>query len=301
MNKLIPALLLVSSLCASAQQAAELLDRRIAFQKERYEEAQKQLVAVDARIEKSIASLLADVAKLTDSKESGTRIAGVKKDVIDGLRQSLEFYKRERDTRIGIVIGVAQTQTTPDLSNDVKAIEARMDKRVEQIVDLSTTFAQQKGYQQYERYSDGDGGTVQRESEAYRHNEREVAKGSQQQRHVIEALRKSIDDLQRRNGVLKTQLAAVTTAQDKGFLQGEIDRNEELMNQRREQVREVIEGDAVATKELSRQAAFQTDQLVDDQMDALRRQFQELKRAISERDLARSRLRQLQIQREQLR
>lgn len=301
MNRLIPALFLASTLFASAQQAAEVLDRRIAVQQQRYDEAQKQLVAVDTRIEKGISSLLADVAKLTDSKESGTRIAGVKKDVIDGLRQSLEFYKRERDTRIGVIVGVAQTQTTPDLSNDVKAIEARMDKRIEQVIDLSATFAQQKGYQQYERYSDGDGGIVQRESEAYRHNEREVAKGSQEQRHIVEALRKSIDDLQRRNGVLKTQLAAVATTQDKGFLQGEIDRNEELMNHRREQVREVIEGGGGGMQELSRQSAFQIDQLVDDQMAELRRQFQELKRAASERDLARSRLRQLQIQREQLR
>lgn len=316
MNKLIPVLLASTVLCAVAQtavpqppaeqpasaaEAAAVLDRRIALQQQRYDEAQQQLTAVDAKIEKGIATLLKDVSSLTDSKESGTRIAGVKKDVIEGLRKTLEFYKRERDVRIGDVVSFAQTQTTPDLSNDVKAIEARMDKRVEQIIDLSATFAQQKGYQQYERYSDGDGGVVQRESEAYRHNEREVSVASQQQRQIVDALRKSIDDLERRNGVLKTQLAAVATAQDKAFLQGEIHRNDELKDQRREQIREVLEGGQAGSRALSRQAAFQIDQLVDDQMAELRRQFNELKRLAYERDLARSRLRSLQIQREQLR
>ena len=95
------ALLACSSMVAAAQTAAKPPSQaqwEAAFRARELRAAKlrDEVNAVDARIEGRIDALLEALRAISDSKDSRTKVARMKRDTIDQLQKTIEYYQRKR-------------------------------------------------------------------------------------------------------------------------------------------------------------------------------------------------------------
>ena len=276
------------------EESARLAGRRVAMQEERIAKFSGQIVALDQSIEGRLAQLIQQIKAVEDSPESKARVAQIKQDAIAGLKKSIEFYARERDRRLQDELRAYSALPKEQLAQDVRALNARVEKRVDQIVEIAASLQEQEGYQRYETHWDGYN-VRQEETDAYRHNQRAASRTGQEKEHLIADLQKSIETLKRRNEQLTAALGYEKTDSEKAFLREQIAQNRELIERRREQIQEIFSA-AGQGRALGSKAAFQLEQMLDDIAQDLRRDFKELVRLAHERDNARIKLRNLQAQ-----
>ena len=77
-------------------QSVENLKQHIAQREERFEMLKKDLLAMDARVEKQIDDIVKNLASLKDSQDSKTKVANIKDDVIEALVRTTSLYRQKR-------------------------------------------------------------------------------------------------------------------------------------------------------------------------------------------------------------
>ena len=129
------ALLACSSMVAAAQTAAKPPSQaqwEAAFRARELRAAKlrDEVNAVDARIEGRIDALLEALRAISDSKDSRTKVARMKRDTIDQLQKTIEYYQRKRAAMLAEL-----RRPTWNLSEEQKrAVIARFDERIEKRV-----------------------------------------------------------------------------------------------------------------------------------------------------------------------
>jgi hypothetical protein len=181
------------------------MEAHIAQREERLAELGKDIVTLDARIEKRVAELVKMLADMRDSQDSKTKISNIKQDAIDGLRRGIELYSAKRRE-------MAERIRTGDQTamGDLDKFDERIVKRVDQIVELGKSFPAHKDVDKYE----SDGGTYwngyyhenSRVSDDWKQNRRDNMKTSQTRDEVIKAIREGLERLDQRQRSLKDLL-----------------------------------------------------------------------------------------------
>ena len=126
------ALLACSSMAAAAQTAAKPPSQaqwEAAFRARELRAAKlrDEVNAVDARIEGRIDALLEALRAISDSKDSRTKVARMKRDTINRLQKTIEYYQRKRAAMLEEL-----RRPTWNLSEEQKrAVIARFDERIE--------------------------------------------------------------------------------------------------------------------------------------------------------------------------
>ncbi len=251
---------------------AEIHEREI-----RASELTQDIIQLDERIEGRIDRILKQLHSMKDSKESGTRVVRMKKDAIEGLMETIEYYdvkRRElnleafkRDPRI----------ERENLFEDIAIYDQRIEKRVNQILELANTFTEHKNLPKYTYSRSGRwGGRTRKVSDAYRDNRSQTVHTEQTRKELIDALKKSIDGLDRRNRDIKMVLQNDITDQYRELLQQEYDQNEALMIQREEQVHWMMGQPSGGGKATSTKSAMTTGNLIDELVDDIQSDFDEM-------------------------
>jgi len=172
-------------------------------------------VAADIRTrgeatDKKIGRIVDMLAGMKDSQSSKRRISDLKGEAIAGLKKMLEVYKRERNG-IATKLRGDKSQPVEALLKDMENIDKLGEKRAAQIVELVKSMPGGEDISKYETDSTADyNGVVyenSRISEEWRQNRRDRVESEKQRRDAQDALKKSIEDLERRQATLKTQLA----------------------------------------------------------------------------------------------
>jgi hypothetical protein len=288
---------------AQNERALALTERRAAMLEADLQKLRDQMLRLDESIERRVQELLTELEGIKDSKESKTRIANLKEDVMLTLKNSLDVYRRERDKRIAALNAAYAPVADKDLQTDVDKLKERGEQRVEQIVQLAKTLTKDEGFEKYDYYNDENllGDTVQRrKNEDWKQNRRESSKTAQDQGKILDALQKNIAELQQQGQRLETSRASAATDEERALLDEQIQANQDTLARRRNQMRELIQAEGGGGRELGRQEAFQLEQLVRDMVESLKKDFRELYRLATERDNARARLRNVQVQAEQI-
>jgi hypothetical protein len=201
------------------------LEAHIAQREERLGDLSKDIITLDARIEKRVAELVKMLAELRDSKDSRSKVSQMKKDAIEGLQRGIEMREKVRtgdETALG----------------DLGKFDERITTRVEQIVELTKSFPTHKDVEKYESdgssYWNGYYYENTRISEDWRQNRRDNIRTGQQRDDTVEAIRGAIERLDQRRRSLKDLLAnrTLTETARKLYVQelGQIDAYTDKLN-----------------------------------------------------------------------
>lgn len=216
---LLTCLLFAGFAAAQEAQTIDLEERRqsVVTLKEHLKMREERLAEVAAEIrergeatDKKIGRIVDMLTSLKDSQSSKRRVSDIKGEAIAGLQKMLAVYKRERRA---IVEKVRSDDSAPvvALMKDMDNIDKLGEKRVAQIVELVKSMPGGEDVSKYEQDGSYEYNGVAYEnsriSEEWRQNRRDKVESEKQRREAQEALKKAIDDLERRRDSLKAQLS----------------------------------------------------------------------------------------------
>jgi hypothetical protein len=192
------------------RQSVATLKQHLAMREERLAEVAAEIRERGEATDKKIGRIVDMLTSLKDSQSSKRRVSDIKGEAIAGLKKMLEVYKRERN---GIVQKLRGDDSLPvaALMKDMENIDKLAEKRVGQIVELVKSMPGGEDVQKYEQDSSYEYNGVYYEnsriSEEWRQNRRDKVESEKTRREAQDALKKAIDDLERRRDSLKAQLS----------------------------------------------------------------------------------------------
>ena len=287
--------------------AVAALDRQIAARQVRVTALVNQIVELDGAIETAINDAQEMLKRVTDSKESNTAVARLKRAVMEKLEKAALYYDQKRATVSETLRTSKNKFEREDLFKDRSAFDDRINKRIEGIVDLALSMDSHKEYEQYLQDSNGwDGygwrggvnGVNIRRNPDYDQNKKATRQTDAATKEIIDGLSKSLArlDVQERN--LKNKLAAAKGEAAKQEVQAEIDRVKVLKQQRYEQMEEVGSSRAETATPIGRKEAQRLEDLINEIAANARRDFQSLFARYNELKSERTALARLELRRE---
>jgi hypothetical protein len=267
-------------------------------------EMQGELVDLDKNFERRVSDLIALLSETSDSTASGTRVIRTKEDVLDGLKNSIQFYVREREKRQAELQKPYRKLSAEELQEDISSMNEKIDGRVDQIIQLTSSLTGHKGFKKYETYRyNGRGGRKGNRnnnykegrviSDEYKQNERVSGKTANRKEELVDGLQKSIAHLEKEGAELRERLSRAESKADWDATEALLKESEERLAERHEQVRKTMYDDAPDSKALGSDAAHALNRKVNESMEALRTDFLEMVRLKNRIDVERSRVRWL--------
>ena len=261
---------------AERKQSIINIERHIKQRQERVAEIGEDIIRLDKRVEKRIDMVVDMLAKSKDSKSSRVTVAMTKQKAIDGLKRTIEHYDtKRRELREEL----RKTETLPreEMQADIEKFNARVEKRVEQILTLTKSFTENKDLEKYENHTRSTWGwswNERRISEDWRQNNRDSRRTKLTNKNVIEALEKSIQSLESRNAWLKRMIEHPQTSEEaKVGHEIEMSQNADVLYVRQSQLDQMKVGPNTPTKAVSRDSAHELANLLDDTAKDIRDDF----------------------------
>lgn len=274
---------------AQREQYAEVLAAEAAKAQERVQACTQQMMALDKDIEARIDRIVKLLASIKDSTDSRGRVRVSKDKAIEGLKKSIAYYARERDKRNQAMIAPGMASASEDLSKDVGALNARIDKRVDQITALAASMSQHEEFNRYERYRDSEFDGA--ETKEFRRNASDVSASAKTKAELIEDLKAGIDKQTREIAALRETLRTTTDAGRRGLIQEQIETKEEIIADRREDAQKLLATSGTQAKPVSSKGAFEIDKLLAEMTRDLQSDFRRVQMLVSERTDAQTRAR----------
>lgn len=244
------------------------LENHIAEREERLGELREDIRTLDTRVEKRVDRLVDVLVKSKDSNSSKVSVVRTKEKAIEGLRNTIKYYDQKRRS-IRQALG-QKSAISDDLAEDVKKIDARIEKRVDQIMELTKSFTPSKDVKKYDESSNSWGWgwswTERRISDDWRQNRRDGSHTRLQNKHMKEALEKSLQYVESQAVWIKGQLEQKKiTPEMKALYEEELARNESLINIRQAQIDELVTPSSTPNPSaVSRDRAHDLANLLDD-------------------------------------
>lgn len=275
---------------ADYEQAIKVTEEVIAGQKDRVQTVTDKLKATDELIERRVERVVNQVCSVTDSSDSGTRVMQAKEDVLEGLKKMLDYYVRERDQRFAALYRRDTRISKEELLNDINRLNARIEKRVDQILAITRSLPGEVGGRKSEVTGTWDGMASRVDPEASR--ARMAANRAALIRDKVEkGLEASIRKLENTNRTIQSNLQTFSYS-DAGKKIGDefIKQNLDLAEKRRYELGRVTNDRRVPGNRLGSKAAQAlADQVQQERIDA-RTDITEWLRLKSARDVERERL-----------
>lgn len=255
------------------------LEAHITQREERMQETVDDILDLDERVEDGIDDLVDVLANSADSEESRTRVANVKEEAIAGLKKMIEFYRQKRGTVREELRTGSTNIPAGTLENDVNIFDERIEKRVKQIVALTASFTQNEEVEKYEvtdSYAGWWGTTWNNEeiSESWKQNRRDVHKTDVNRKEVMEALSKSLQDLDQRQKYLEEKLKGDTiTDTERALYESDVRRITETIRSRQDEMIRLNSADRPDTRKIGRDEAYDLGRMLEDTRSDLRSDF----------------------------
>ena len=277
--------------------SVESLKLHIEQREARFLSLKEELLALDARWEKQVDSIVKSLAGLKDSNDSKTRVSNVKGDVMKALVRTIWVYRQKRTE---VIERMRKDPTVPadKLEGDLKAFDTKINTRVEQVMELARSFPGHEDFKKYE----SDGGSYYngwyeedtRVSEDWKQNRRDVNSSTKARRELLEALDKALDTNQSRRASIADALANRKMSDAEHSLQQkELGRADATIDNLKTQRRELALPGGGAAREIGSEEAHDAEQMLDDARADLSRDFSEIMRKYGELDQERTRLVQM--------
>jgi len=252
---------------------AEQLKSWIAVRQQRVDLLRDEIKQTDAHIESSLDTIIETLTSITDSKDSRTKVARMKEDTMKRLLRTIEYYDQKR-AAFRQELRNPQTVAAEEEKRKVIAVfDARIEKRTQQILALNKSMPAHRDYERYKATGGGWYGTDYRRNEDFEQNERMTSHSNTQRDAIVKQLDASIARLDRLGRELRSQLAATTDPVQRKERTAEIEKNDALIAQRRQEKLEVLKPSDKAQRGVALKEAMDLDKALKKTIDELRRDF----------------------------
>jgi len=284
---------------AARVQSVTNLKQHLAQREARFDLLKQDLLALDARVEKQIDDIVKNLASLKDSNDSRTKVANIKGDVIDALVRTIWIYRQKR---VDVFEVMRKDSNVPkeELEKTLKTFDARIGKRVAQVMELAKSFP---GHQDLDKYESGGGsyynGYYQEDTritEDWKQNRRDNTAGRVERREVLQELDKALAKNQSRQASLTDALANRNLSdKERSLLQEELGRIDATLDNLKTQRRQLVLPGGGATRAIGADEAHDAEQMLDDARRDLARDFSDIMRKYSDLSTERTRIYDLKL------
>ena len=258
-----------------------ILEEHLKDREERLAEIAADIIRLNDRLEGKVDKIVKKLAGIKDSQKSGYRVSQIKMDAIDGLKRSIEKYQTRR---IALIREVREQRTgipKEVLEGDAAKFDKRIEKRVDQILELSKSFTQDGDVEKYRKVAGGGysyngwDDELYEISDEWRQNRRDRTMDGKQRKEIMDALKKAIERHESLIASLKDNLANRKMSKtDRDLMSSELKRHEQILAVRENQHHEMFEIDSPNTSQVSRDAAQDLEEALADASGDLRRDFE---------------------------
>ena len=280
---------------AEEKNSAEAKKPKLIVQKEaKIQEMTDEILALDAQIEEEVDQIVQYLASVKDSAGSHTKVAVIKEKAILGLVDSVDDYKQERGKRMNEL-----SKRYPNLSRDilqkqVDITDERIDRRIEQIINITSSLTQNQNVKKYDAYwtqqrSSGrrrKGRVKHKVSKEYKQNKSVTAKSNALKDKVVESLKEEIASLEANNVSLKTRIQTERSKDRKEQYKKDIEANNITIEKRKEQLQEAETETTVSTKPIEYKDARNLEDKIADLVLDIQDQEAKMKQLIYKRNMA---------------
>lgn len=279
---------------AERVQSVATLKQHLAVREARFETLRQDLLALDARTEKQIDSIVTNLASLRDSESSKTRVANVKNDIMNALVRTMWAYRQKR-TDLYERMRKEQTVPLEELEKTLAAFDTRIGKRLTQVMQLAKSFPGHVDVEKYESYGSSyhNGWNYEntRISDEWRQNRRNATAGSTARREIIQQLEKAVETNESRRAVVAENLGSRRlSGQDHAVQAEELGRLDATIDNLKAQLRELALPGAGGTREIGDSEAHDATMLLDDTRADLARDFADIMRKYDDLEAERTRI-----------
>lgn len=123
-----------------SEPAAGQLESWVAIRQQRVDLLREEIQQADARIESRLEVVLGTLRSISDSRDSGRRVAGVKEETLKRLAKTIEYYDQKRRLFRQELLNPESVLSTADKRKLVAAFDARIEQRVQQILALQKSM-----------------------------------------------------------------------------------------------------------------------------------------------------------------
>jgi hypothetical protein len=269
----------------------------------------KRIDALDADIEQGIQEVVALLSSVRDSagtSRSGTSrgspvrpmLVDAKQQAILGLLDQIESNQRQLLALEGQVGKVWGTIPVDALTEQINALEAKVESRIDQVVAIAASMTRHEDLEQTSMVKrPGSGSTRFRKRTTnpdYILNQRVTSVSEPIRRRVAEELAASGDRLQRHMLKLESNLQQIDDTDRRSEAEAQLADLKQRLAKREKQFDAVASDEQPDTKVASLAEAETIKRQAHDKVEVIRQQHDELTRLQSERDLELNRLRGLQ-------
>ena len=236
----------------------------------------KAVRATDKRVESRMQNLVNALKVVADSKDSRTKVARLKQESIEGLKNSIELYNRKRAEIQEQILRPTANLTESQEKQIRKALDSRIEKRVAQIVELQQSLPAHEDYEKYKVIPGGVGfadSTIIK-NEDWEQNRRVTLHTDAVRKDLVEELQRSINRLAEQDRRLRLQLQQSPAAG--GLLQEEIQRNADLLAARQGQLDQVLSEAPQAGRPIGKGEADTLDKAVGVAVEGIRIELTQL-------------------------
>jgi len=271
------------------RQSVVTLRRHIEQREQRLEDLRKDIRSLDARMERRIDELVKMLVDVKDSQNSMTRVAQTKARAIKGLRGMIQVYLSRRAALFDALRRNAAKMPAEAINKDIETFDKRIEKRIQQILELSASMDQHEDIKKYEKdssssYWNGWYEETSRVSEDWKQNRRQTVQTDKQRAELIKSLKEAIERLEQRRVSIKEVLdnRKPTEAERKVQLE-EIGRLDAAIERTRRQLDGLVTPSGNQPREaVDRNQAVQLGSLIADSGQDLSRDFDSLLRMVGE-------------------
>ncbi len=209
-----------------------------------------ELKALDARIEGRIEVIVGSLRRIGDSKDSRTKVARMKIQTIEGLKNSISYYQTKRAALQEELRKPTLRLTDEQKRKGVATFDSRIEKRVAQILAVQKSLPAHQDYEKHKATGNSDWrGTIYEDNEDHEQNRRVTGYTNSATTKIVKELGGSITRLEQQSRALKTRNAPAP----------EIARNDALLAERRKQLAISLSPTASKTKDIGKKEAANLD------------------------------------------
>ena len=233
---LIPLLSMILSTGASAQNAEPSAAQ---FQVDaRLRQADQLLDDIrdtDDRLEKRLNTVVEALSQVTDSEDSRTRVARLKRDAAQALVKNTERYMQKRREILEQIRQPTSNLTSEQKTAILAALDTKVQERVDQIMAIQKSFPSNQDYEKYQVTED-EYRKRYRTNEASEQNKRVQKVSEQLRQELIQDIKEGITDREQSMADLEQALARTKDKARQQLIQEEIKILQGTLDDRRQQL-----------------------------------------------------------------
>lgn len=267
------------------EQQLEFLRKQVASAQARVDVHVEKLKAKDREIEAKINDVIKLINSVKDSTESKSRITNVKKEVINDLNKSIEFYRQRRRARIQVLRDQSKSFKEAEGDKALAFIDDKIDKRIEQIMFITSNMTQGRNWKDSEKYeyvNNGYGGRVRtRKTDEYTRHRKSLSSATQQRGKTEQILDKNRAEIERENARLEKMLKSARTEEGRTAAEAQLEKNNVRLSKQYKEESKMVNYARDSGRPLSRRDAFETDRWVEDMIKDIVKDHREFVHIIS--------------------